>query len=105
MKNIIWEKSNSNGVSMYKAEYLGQGIYDVRISAKNIEVGDKFHYIMSEFTIVEIKDQHISKSTDKSMTVYDMLIKSDSWTTDLNYRTELPSLRLPIPADFDVSPK
>lgn len=104
MKNINWYQDNSNGVSMYKSEYIGGGIYDCRISAENIEVNDTFNRIGSEFKVVEIKDSHPHK-VDKSLTVYDCLLKDESWRPEPGYLLHLPVIRLPKPEDFDISPK
>lgn len=105
MKRITWYNNNSNGVSMYKSEYIGKGIYDARISAENIEVSDIFCRMGVEVEVIEIKDQFESKSTDKSLTVYDCSLKDNSWTNESGYIQRLPVLHIPIADDFDIEPK
>jgi len=94
MKQITWRPDNANGVSIYKSEYVGKGIYDCQIAAENMEVGDIFFRHKFVLAITEIKGQQVHKS-DKSLIVYDCMLKDESWQTETGYIFRLPICRLP----------
>lgn len=96
MNRIIRDAQNTNGVCLFKSVYMGGGIYDVRFSAKECEVGDFFEYHLSSFSIEEIKDQRPHK-TGETLNCYDCLIKDAGFISGVNYIIQLPTLYLPEP--------
>ena len=91
MTQITHQHLNKNGVCIYKCKYLGGGLYELLITAEKVEIGDVYvHSIGPNLTVVEIKDQKQSKG-DKSLVLYDLLVKDEYFQTESNY-CKFPSI-------------
>ena len=91
MRTIERDGRNSNGVSVFRMEYVGSVLH-ARISAPEMEVGDVFYYFGDMLTVKNIESER-PHQTDTSVKVYDCIL-------DGGNPVNLHIVKLPKPSDF-----
>jgi hypothetical protein len=98
MRTIERLGSNANGVSVFRMEYLN-GVWNARISAPVMEVGDIFDYFNARMTVKTIENARPHK-TDDTVMVYDCTLGDVVQLGDPAKILNLIQLRLPDPSVF-----
>jgi hypothetical protein len=98
MRTICRLGSNANGVSVFRMENV-MGVWNARISAPEMEVGDTFEYFNAALTVKQIESVRPHK-TDKSVNVYDCTLGDVVQLGDPSKFLNLIQLRLPDPSVF-----
>jgi hypothetical protein len=98
MKTICRLGSNANGVSVFRMEYL-EGVWNARISAPEMEIGDVFEYFNAALTVKTIESVRPHK-TDRQVNVYDCTLGDVVQLGDPSKFLNLIQLRLPDPSVF-----
>jgi hypothetical protein len=98
MRTISRDGRNSNGVSVFRMEYVN-GILNARISAPEMEVGDLFEFFNAGLTVKTIENVRPHK-TDKSVNVYDCTLGDVIQLGNPDKQLNLITFPLPKASDF-----